>query len=73
MTLDSGNIRFMYNRGGTQDLCKFSLPLMPIRPYGLLRIHLPHTFLLSRSIVFVYDSYLSLSAYTAAAGWQVRD
>ena len=34
MTLDSGNIRFMRIRGGSQDLCKFSFGLrMPVSIY----------------------------------------
>jgi len=34
-------------RGGSQDLCKFSLDFMPAR---ILRIHVPHAFSLQRSV-----------------------
>jgi len=33
MTVDSGNVRFADIRGGSQDLCKFSLDFMPVSLY----------------------------------------
>jgi len=68
MTLDSGNIKvYADNRGGSQDLCKFSLHLMPMSVYYV------YTYL----TLFRYQVQLfclsQLSANTAAADCEVRD
>ena len=38
-------------RGGSQDLCKFSLHFKPALDARILRIHIPHAFSLSSSTV----------------------
>jgi len=61
MTLDSGNKAYAGIRGGYQDLCKFSLHLMPTPVYYV------YTYLsLFRYQLFCLSQLLS--ANTAAAG-----
>jgi len=58
MTLDSGNIKVCAdNRGGSQDLCKFSLHLVPT-PVYMTYTRTSRFFV----IVIVYYSYLPMAA-----------
>jgi len=62
MTLDSGSIRFVRIfafRGGSQDLCKFSLDFMPAPVYYVYTC-VRHAVFIIKFNCFVYDIYLPI-------------
>jgi len=66
ITLDSGNIRFIADiRGGSQDLCKFSLDFMPASYIS--------TVYRKRHAVVVFKCLFMTATNTAATGCEVRD
>ena len=66
MTLDSSNVRFMPIRGGSQDLCKFSLDFMLASLYYVCRNR-------HAVVVFKFKRLFMTATNTAAEGSQVRD